>query len=82
MEGEENDILKVKATCILPYVKKTTSPSSMHETGHSKPKPVHWDNPEGWDGEGGGREVWDGGHMYTHGWFMSIYGKNHYNIVQ
>ena len=23
----------------------------MHETGHSKP--VHWDNPEGWDGEGG-----------------------------
>ena len=30
-----------------------TSPNSMHETGHSKP--VHWDNPEGWDGEGGGR---------------------------
>ena len=31
-----------------------TSPSSMHETGHSKP--VHWDNPEGWDGreEAGG----------------------------
>ena len=24
----------------------------MHETGHSKP--VHWNNPEGWDGEGGG----------------------------
>ena len=22
----------------------------MHETGQSKP--VHWDNPEGWDGEG------------------------------
>jgi len=38
----------------------------MHETGHSKP--VHWDNPEGWDGEGGGRWVQeDGGHMYTHG---------------
>ena len=31
-----------------------SSPSLMHETGHSKPKPVHWDNPEGWDGEGGG----------------------------
>ena len=27
------------------------SPNSMHETGHSKP--VHRDNPEGWDGEGG-----------------------------
>ena len=26
----------------------------MHEAGHSKP--VHWDNPEGWDGEGGERE--------------------------
>ena len=35
-----------------------TSPSSMHETGHSKP--VHWDDPEGWDGEGGGRGVQDG----------------------
>ena len=29
-----------------------TSPSPTHEIGHSKP--VHWDNPEGWDGEGGG----------------------------
>ena len=24
----------------------------------------------------------DGEHMYTHGWFMSMYGKNHYNIVK
>ena len=40
-------------TCILPYVKQLTSPGSMHETGHSKP--VYRDNPEGWDGEGGGR---------------------------
>ena len=40
-------------TRILSHVKQITSPSSMHETGHSKP--VHWDNPEGWDGEGGGR---------------------------
>ena len=30
----------------------------MHETGHSGP--VHWDNPEGWDGEGGERGVQDG----------------------
>ena len=42
-----------------------TSPSVMHERGY--PKLVHWDNPERWDGEGGGRWVWDGGHMYTHG---------------
>ena len=25
--------------------------------------------------------VQNGGHMYTHGGFMSMYGKNHYNIV-
>ena len=36
---------------------------------------VHWDDPEGWDGKGGGREVQDGDHMYTHGRFMSMYGK-------
>ena len=27
------------------------------------------------DGEGGGREVQDGEHMYTCGGFMSMYGK-------
>ena len=36
---------------------------------------VHWDDPEGWDGEGGGRGVQDGEHMYTHGGFKSMYGK-------
>ena len=46
----------------------------MHETGHLKP--VHWDNPEVWDGKGGGMGVQDAGHMYTHGCFMSMYGKN------
>ena len=40
-------------TCILPCVKQMTSPSWMHEAGHSKP--VHWDNPEGWGVEGGRR---------------------------
>ena len=67
-------------TCILPSVKQTTSPGSMYETGHSGL--VHWDDPEGWDGEGGGNGAQDEGHMYTHGWFMSMYGKNHYNIVK
>ena len=62
-------------TCILSYVKQIASPGSMHETGCSGP--VHWDDPEGCDGK-----VQDGGHMYTHGWFMSMYGKNHYNIVK
>ena len=67
-------------TRVLPFVKQIASPSLMHEAGHSKP--VHWDNPEGWAGEGGGRGVHNGGHMYTHGWFMSMYGKNHHNIVK
>ena len=35
----------------------------MHETGCSGL--VHWDDPEGWDGEGGGRGIQDGEHKYT-----------------
>ena len=46
----------------------------MHETGHSGLL-VHWDDPEGWDGERGGRGVQDGEHEYTRGRFMSMYGK-------
>ena len=60
-------------TCILSYVKQIASPGSMHETGSSGL--VHWDDPEGWDGEGGERGVQDGEHMYTCGGSMSVYGK-------
>ena len=67
-------------TCILPYVKQIASPGSMHETGYSRL--VHWDDPEGWDRERGGRGFQDGEHMYTHDWFMWMYGKNHHNIVK
>ena len=52
-------------TCTLSYVKEIASPGSMHGTGCSGL--VHWDDPEGWDEEGGGRGVQDGEHMYTHG---------------
>ena len=45
----------------------------MHDTGCSGL--VHWDDSEGWDGEGGGRSVQDGEHMYTHGRFKSMYRK-------
>ena len=38
--------------------------------------------PRGMGCGGGGRGFQDGVHMYTHGWFMSMYGKNHYNIVK
>ena len=40
----------------------------MHETGCSGL--VHWDDPEGWDGQGGGRGVQDGEHMNTRVGFM------------
>ena len=36
---------------------------------------VHWDDPEGWYGEGGGRRVQDGEHMYICGGFILIFGK-------
>jgi len=31
---------------------------------------VHWDDPEGWYGEGDRRGLQDGEHVYTHGGFM------------
>ena len=36
---------------------------------------VHWDDPEGWNGEGGGRRVQVGEHMYTTGGFILIFDK-------
>ena len=60
-------------TCMLSHVKQIASPGSMHDTGCSGL--VHWDDPEGWDGEGGGRGIQDGKHVYTHGGFMSMYGQ-------
>ena len=36
---------------------------------------VHWDDPEVWYGEGGGRGVQDGEHVYTRGGCMLMYGK-------
>ena len=63
-EGEGGMIWKNGIqTCKLSYVKRITSPGSMHETGCSGL--VHWDDPEGWDGEGYERGVQDGEHMYT-----------------
>ena len=39
-------------TCIISYMKWVTSPGLMHDTGCLGL--VHWDDPEGWYGEGGG----------------------------
>ena len=67
-------------TCVLSYVKQIASPGSKDETWHSGL--VHWDDPEGRDGVGGRMGVQDWEHIYIHGWFMSMYGKNHLNIVK
>ena len=40
----------------------------MYETGCSGL--VHWDDPEGWDGEGGGKGVQDGEHI--HPWLIYV----------
>ena len=69
MIWEENSI----ETCIISYVKRIASPGSMQDTICSGL--VHWDDPEGWYGEGGGRGVQDGEHVSTLGEFILMYGK-------
>ena len=43
--------------------------------GKERAVTVLWDDPEGWYGEGGGRRVQDGEHLYTCGGFILIFGK-------
>ena len=45
----------------------------MHDTGCLGL--VQWDDPEGGNGEGGGRGVQDGEHMYTCGGLILMFGK-------
>ena len=67
-------------TCIISYVKRITSPGSMHDTGCLGL--VHWDDPEGWYGEG----RWVGGSGWgTHvhlWWIHADVWQNQYNIVK
>ena len=60
-------------TCIISYMKQIASPDLMQDTGCLGL--VHWDDPEGWYGEAGGRGVQDGEHVYTRGGFMLMYSK-------
>ena len=59
-------------TCIISYKKQIASLGSMQDTGLGL---VHWDDPERWYVEGGGREVQFWEHVYTRGRFMLMYGK-------
>ena len=60
-------------TCILSCKKRIASLCSIQDTGCLGL--VHGDDPKRWYGVGGGRgvHVWE--LMYTHGGFMSMYGK-------
>ena len=60
-------------TCIISYKKRIASPGLIQDTGYLDL--VHWDDPEGWYGEGGGRRVQDWEHVCTRGRFMLMYGK-------
>ena len=52
-EGEGGEIWENGIeTCIITCMKRVTSPGSMHDTGCLGL--VHWDDPEGGYGEGGG----------------------------
>ena len=55
-------------TCIISYIKRVASSGSIHDTGCLGL--VRWEDPEGWYGEGGGRRVQDGEHMYACGGFI------------
>ena len=63
-EGEGGEIWENGIeTCIMSCMKQVTSPGLMNDTGCLGL--VHWDNPEGRYGEGGGRRVQEWEHRYT-----------------
>ena len=64
-------------TCILSCKKRIAGLGSIQDTGCLGL--VHWDDPERWYGEEGGRRVQDAERVYTRGRFMLMYGKT--NIV-
>ena len=65
---------------IISYMKRIASPGSKHDTGCLGL--VHWDDPEGWYREGGGRGCsgW-GTHVYLWRTHVDIW-QNQYNIVK
>ena len=67
-------------TCKLSYVIQITSPGSLHDPACSGL--VHWDDPEGWDGEGvgSGGSAWG---THVHPWLIHFnVWQNQYNVVK
>ena len=66
-------------TCVISYMKRIASLGSMYDTGCLGL--VHWDDPEGWDAERGGRGVRMG--TCVHLWRIHVdVWQNQYNIVK
>ena len=62
-------------------MKRIASPGLMQDTGCWGL--VHWDDPEGWYREGGGRGVQDGEQTHVHPWRIHVdVWQNQYNIVR
>ena len=82
-EGEGGKIWKNGIeTCKISCMKRVASPGSMHDTGCLGL--VHWDDPEGWYGEGGGRREEGGGRREEgSGWGTHVYLRQiHFDIWQ
>ena len=75
-EGEGGEIWENGIeTCIISCMKRVASPGSMHDTGCLGL--VHWDDPEGGYGEGGGRRE------EVSGWGTQVYlWRIHFDIWQ
>ena len=64
-------------TCIISYKKRIASPGSMQDTGCLGL--VHWDDPERWYREGGGR----GFRVGVHPWWIHVdVWQSQYSIVK
>ena len=66
-------------TCILSCQKRITSLSLIQDTGCLGL--VHWDDPEGWYGEGGGGGSGWGPRVHPGGILVDVW-QNQYNIVK
>jgi len=63
-------------TCKISCKKRVASPGSMHDTGYLGL--VHWDDPEGWYGEGGGFRMYGVQNIYMYVYLWRI----HFDIWQ
>ena len=73
-EGEYGMIWENGIETCISYMKRITSPGLMHDTGCLGL--VHWDDPEGWYGVGGGFRLGNTWQIHVGVW------QNQYNIVK